>query len=77
MGAKTTEHENGLTIYSGKLNGATVRGFNDHRTVMALSVAAMLAEGRTVITNVESVNKTFPQFYAILKTLGADIKLTI
>ena len=54
-----------------------VKGFKDHRTVMAMSVAAMLAEGRTVITNAESINKTFPQFYAILKTLGADIKLTI
>ncbi|MEK7161078.1 MAG: 3-phosphoshikimate 1-carboxyvinyltransferase, partial [Patescibacteria group bacterium] len=77
MKAKTIEHKDGLTIYSGKLNGEVVKGFKDHRTVMAMSVAAMLAEGRTVITNAESINKTFPQFYAILKTLGADIKLTI
>lgn len=75
MGAKVEEHKDGMTVYESALTGCEVKGFNDHRTVMAFAVAGMIAEGKTTVTDAEAVSKTFPNFYQLVKALGADIKL--
>lgn len=75
MGAKIEEKNDGMIVYQGNLKGAKVKGYNDHRTVMALTLAGMLASGKTIISNAQSVNKTFPEFYQIMKRLGARIAL--
>jgi 3-phosphoshikimate 1-carboxyvinyltransferase len=75
MGAKLEEHKDGLTIYKSDLKGCTVSGYRDHRTVMAFAVAGMVAAGTTVVNDAEAVNKTFPKFYQLIKSLGANIKL--
>ncbi len=75
MGARVEEHKDGLTVYESELHGASVRGFNDHRTVMAFTVAGMLAEGKTTISDAEAVNKTFPKFFRSIKSLGAKVLL--
>ncbi len=73
MGADIEERPDGLVIKQSKLTGAVVEGHGDHRVVMALSIAGMMAEGETVITTAESVGVTFPGFLEKMKTLGADI----
>ncbi len=75
MGAKVKEQKDGLTIHKSDLKGSTVSGYWDHRTVMALTVAGMIAEGTTVISNAEAVNKTFPKFYQLMQGLGGNIRL--
>ena len=75
MGAKIEEKSDGMIVYKSRLRGARVRGFNDHRTAMALTVAGLIAEGKTQITGSEAVNKTFPGFVSVMKKLGARIKL--
>ena len=75
MGAKIEETKNSLVISGGKLYGATAHGFNDHRTVMALSLAGMLASGETFIDTAEAINKTFPDFVKVMKGLGANINM--
>ena len=76
MGARVKEYKDGLTVYENALKGCTVKGFDDHRTVMAFVIAGMIAEGKTTVTDAEAVNKTFPNFYQLIKALGANIKLS-
>ena len=52
MGADIEEEEDGFTINGPtKLQGAVCESYNDHRIAMSLAVAALLAEGKTVIRN--------------------------
>lgn len=74
MGAKVEERKDGLTIHESALKGSAIKGFDDHRTVMAFVIAGMIAEGQTTVTDAEAVSKTFPNFYQSIKALGADIK---
>jgi len=75
MGARIEESNDGMTIYSSKLSGASVKGYQDHRTVMALSLAGLLAEGKTVIDDAASIHKTFPEFVTHMKSLGANMEI--
>jgi len=74
MGADITVNEDGLTINgSCSLHGATVDPHNDHRIAMACAVAALGAKGETKIQNVECINKSYPQFFSDLRSLGANV----
>ncbi len=48
------------------LKGASLQSFGDHRTCMALAVAALAAEGDSDIEGPESVSKSFPSFFDTL-----------
>ena len=48
------------------LKGAMLKSFGDHRTCMALAVAALTAEGDSEIEGAESVSKSFPSFFETL-----------
>jgi 3-phosphoshikimate 1-carboxyvinyltransferase len=74
MGADITVNEDGLTI-NGRcpLHGTIVDPHNDHRIAMACAVAALGAKGETKVQNVECVNKSYPQFFNDLRTLGANV----
>jgi 3-phosphoshikimate 1-carboxyvinyltransferase len=74
MGVDITEEPDRLVIRGGGLHGARVSGWHDHRIVMALSVAAMVA-GDTVIDTAESVDISYPGFFEAMKSLGGDITL--
>ena len=73
MGARVEEHEDGMTVYQSSLQGAFVKGYADHRTVMALTVAGMVARGTTVITDGEAINKTYPKFVETMQAMGANV----
>ena len=77
MGAKIEEKEDSLIIHPSKLVGANLSTYHDHRMVMALSVAAMQAEGESVIEGVDAVKKTYPSFLEDFKKLGANIESNI
>ena len=70
MGAEIEEYEDGLDITGGKrLKGTVIESYKDHRIAMAMAIAAMIAEGKTVINDISSVNISFPGFFEILKRL--------
>jgi 3-phosphoshikimate 1-carboxyvinyltransferase len=74
MGANITETNDGLLIQGpSKLRGCAIDSHNDHRIAMACAVAALGAEGVTVIGNSQCINKSYPQFVQDLKTLGAKV----
>lgn len=67
MGAQATEFEDGLDVPGGQiLHGATIDSGSDHRIAMAFSVAALRAEGETLIQGAESAAISFPEFFDLL-----------
>lgn len=75
MGARMEEREDGMTVYQSGLRGASVRGYEDHRTIMALAVAGLIAEGKTEIDTAQGINKTFPTFVELMQSIGAKINI--
>jgi 3-phosphoshikimate 1-carboxyvinyltransferase len=67
LGVQVRELADGLVVDGGAaLHGARVRSHGDHRIAMALSVAALAAEGSTEVEGAECVAVSFPEFYALL-----------
>lgn len=75
LGAKIEETADSMTIYQSPLQGTMVEGYDDHRTVMSLALAGLLAKGITTITDSKAINKTFPTFISLMQSLGANIEL--
>lgn len=75
MGADITETEDGLYIRKSALKAARAHSYHDHRMAMSLAVAALGAEGETIVSSVECVSKTFSTFMHDFNTLGAEIKV--
>jgi 3-phosphoshikimate 1-carboxyvinyltransferase len=74
MGAEIAVDKSSLTIKGpAKLHGATIDTHNDHRVAMACAVAALQAQGSTVIQNGECIRKSYPQFFNDIAMLGADV----
>jgi 3-phosphoshikimate 1-carboxyvinyltransferase len=75
MGAAVTEEHDTLTIHGGEtdLVGARVDGRGDHRIVMSLAVAALVAEGETTIAGGEHVDVSFPGFFDVFEGLGVRV----
>ena len=67
MGAEVEEFPDGMKIPGGqKLRGGRVESFDDHRIAMAFAVAALRAEGDTIIHGAEAVAVSFPEFFDAL-----------
>jgi 3-phosphoshikimate 1-carboxyvinyltransferase len=75
MGADIEEMEDGLIIRQSELKGTRVHGYHDHRVVMALSLAGMMAEGETEIDSAESIDITFPGYVKKMGQLGAQMEI--
>jgi len=73
IGINVEEMRDGLTIYGGDLQGSTLDGKEDHRVVMALTVAGLRKE--MTICGIECTNKSFPGFFSTLQALGAHIEI--
>ena len=74
MGAQIDMDDDGLTVKGPyRLHGAVINPHNDHRIAMACTVAALGADGQTTIQSAECVRKSYPQFFADLKSIGADV----
>jgi 3-phosphoshikimate 1-carboxyvinyltransferase len=70
MGAQVEQTADGWRIPGGqKLHGAEVESFGDHRIAMAFAVAALHAEGDTLIRNPECVAISYPSFFEDLERL--------
>jgi len=71
MGAEVEEFDDGLDVPGGQLlHGATVDSGGDHRIAMAFSVAALRAQGETLIHGAESAAISFPEFFDLLDRIA-------
>jgi len=74
-GLRLEGHESGAGTATSKLRGAKVNPQGDHRIAMALAVAALGAEGDTVIKDSECVGVSFPEFFKTLERLrGGEVQ---
>ena len=73
MGASITENGDDITIDGarGRFAKAKLKSFGDHRTAMSMAVAALFAEGDSVIEDTACVKTSFPEFFDMLSSLGS------
>lgn len=77
LGAKVEAIDNSITINPLRnISPTAVDSHNDHRIAMMLSVIGLKSEGMT-IHGCECVNKSYPEFFDALKSLGARIETSI
>src|ERR1700678_614981 len=70
MGAEVEERPDGFKIPGSQaLHGAELGSFGDHRIAMAFSVAALRAQGDTLIRGCECAAISYPQFFPVLEGL--------
>jgi 3-phosphoshikimate 1-carboxyvinyltransferase len=73
MGATAEERPDGLRVAgrtAGKLRGAEIEPHGDHRIAMAFAVAALAAEGPTVIRDADCAGVSYPAFFADLERVA-------
>jgi 3-phosphoshikimate 1-carboxyvinyltransferase len=72
MGAQVEELADGLRVAgrsAGRLRGAEIEPHGDHRMAMAFAIAALGAEGETVIRDAECAAVSYPEFFPTLERL--------
>jgi 3-phosphoshikimate 1-carboxyvinyltransferase len=74
LGASVEELPDGLVVHESRLKGCPVKGYADHRVVMALAVAGMAIPGRTSVDTAEAISVTFPNFIELVQRLGGKVK---
>lgn len=68
MGAQVEQTDDGWRIPGNqKLHGAQIESYHDHRIAMAFAIAALRAQGETVIHNSECVAISYPAFFEDLE----------
>ena len=77
MGAAIQTTPDGLKVKPARLSGAEVCSHNDHRIAMALAIAALGADGETIIDDCHCIQKSYGDFYNDFKQLGADIEMVL
>lgn len=70
-GGTVDERPDGLTIHgNGQLRGGKVDAYNDHRIAMSAAVAACLCQEQVLVTEAESVEKSYPAFWENYEALN-------
>jgi 3-phosphoshikimate 1-carboxyvinyltransferase len=70
MGAEVQEYDDGVFVNGPvQLRGATIDSRGDHRIAMAFTVAALIAEGETEITDAGCVAVSCPAFFELLESV--------
>ncbi len=64
-----------ISVVGNAPKSATFRGYNDHRIVMSALILGGLAEGESVVTDGEAVNKSYPTFYEDLLKIGGKFNV--
>lgn len=75
LGGRIEAEGGTVRVRGASLHGAPdLAGHNDHRVVMALTVAALAADVPVCIQEAEAVRKSWPDFFAWMQQLGAEVK---
>ncbi len=73
FGVKVEIFENKIIVHQTKIKKPQeiINTHNDHRLVMSLSILLSLTGG--IISNIQAVNKSFPNFFELMETLGLKV----
>ncbi len=77
LGAYVEETADGMIITGSTLHAANMKGFNDHRIVMAMTVAATGVDGLSTIDDAQSINKSYPDFFNDFNSIGGNANVFI
>jgi 3-phosphoshikimate 1-carboxyvinyltransferase len=70
MGAQVEQTDDGWWIPGRqRLHGALIKTFSDHRIAMAFAIAALRAEGETLVPDADCVAISYPAFFEDLEKL--------
>ena len=72
LGGQAEADENTITVHGTGLIGGTVDSMNDHRIAMSAAIAATACKEPVTILGAQSVNKSYPQFWAEYARLGGN-----
>lgn len=72
---KTSVGEDELTIYGSSPKGTEFCSASDHRMVMAETLLALYAKGDSKVTGIESVAKSYPNFFEDIVNLGGKCRV--
>jgi len=72
LGGKAEATDDTLTVFPTPFVGGVVDSVNDHRIAMSAAIAATVSSGPVTILGAESVNKSYPQFWAEYRRLGGN-----
>ncbi len=73
MGADIEATEDGMIIHGGApLKGATISCHKDHRIAMSFAVAALVAQGETILDDEHCVDISYPTFFQDLQRLSQN-----
>jgi len=76
MGASIQESHDGLRITGPThLHGAVIDPHEDHRIAMTCIIAGLIADGTTVVNNIECIRKSYPSFVSDMQSIGALIDI--
>ena len=75
FGCSVSVHDDSIVVYPLSFHAPTedLDGHNDHRIVMALATLATFTGGR--IRGAEAVRKSMPEYFDLMKSLGAEVEL--
>ncbi|MGQ9896415.1 MAG: 3-phosphoshikimate 1-carboxyvinyltransferase [Acidobacteriota bacterium] len=72
LGIEVGERADGLTIPGGqRFRGATIETAGDHRIAMAFAIAALVADGPTLLDDADCVRISYPGFFTVLDQLSS------
>ena len=74
MGIRTDVTDNTMVVYEGKPKGTEIETHGDHRMAMSFAIAALFADGNSIINGADTVTKSYPRFFTDLARLGAKIE---
>ena len=77
LGAEVEETDDGMEILGSTLHAANMKGFNDHRIVMAMTVAATGVDGLSTVDDAQSINKSYPDFFNDFNSIGGNANVFI
>lgn len=72
LGGQVRVEKDDIYITGSPLHGGRVSGYNDHRIVMSMAVAALIASDPVEIEGYTAVNKSYPDFFEIYKAFGGN-----
>jgi 3-phosphoshikimate 1-carboxyvinyltransferase len=76
LGGEAAEEGDDLVVGGGGLAGGSARSEGDHRMAMAFAVSALAAGAPSEIDTIESASVSFPGFFELLRSLGADVEVS-
>lgn len=72
LGGTVRVTEDEIYITGTQLRGGKISGYNDHRIVMSMAIAALRASEPVDIEGYTAVNKSYPNFFEIFNTFGGE-----